>query len=315
MSTIKRIAICFSPRLRGAGGVAHRTGWIGLKLLNHHPHLASPASRGEKERNSAHRLIALLFIFLAPSAYAAPSVYIEDLTWMEIRDRIEAGSRIAIVPTGGTDQNGPHMVTGKHNIIVRYTAGDIARKLGDALVTPVIAYVPAGRIDPPEGHMQFPGTLSVSDRTFASLLEDTARSLKQHGFQLICFIGDQGGSQDIQEQVAGRLTEEWHNSGVRVLQVSDYYYRNGQEQWGESIGLKTPHPGAHAGLADTSELMALDPLGVRGGLRGAHSEHDYKTTGAMGDSSLASATLGRRFLSLKINAAVRQIRNAEKAAP
>src|SRR5689334_14916028 len=81
--------------------------------------------------------------FIGLPAHAAPqSVFIEDLTWMEVRDRIAAGATTAIVPTGGTEQNGPQIVTGKHNVIVRYTSGEIARKLGNALVAPVIAYVP-----------------------------------------------------------------------------------------------------------------------------------------------------------------------------
>lgn len=243
------------------------------------------------------------------AAHAAPSsVYLEDLTWMEVRDRIQSGQNIAIVPLGGTEQNGPHMVIGKHNMIVHYTAGEIARKIG-GLVAPVIAYVPEGRINPPEGHMQFAGTISVSDATLAALLEDTARSLKQHGFRAICFIGDHGGSQAVQKQVADKLTQEWQGT-PRVINVSDYYEHNGQKEWGDSNGLKVKDPLAHAGHVDTSEVMAIDGSGVRDNMRTARSEHDYKTTGAMGDSSMASATYGRKYLSLKVEAAVNQIQNA-----
>lgn len=252
-----------------------------------------------------------LFMLSVSSAHASgSSVYIEELTWMEVRDRMGAGSIIAIVPTGGTAENGPQMINGKNNFIVHYTAGEIARKLGNALVAPVLAYVPTGRINPPEGHMQFPGTLSVSSQTFAAILEDTARSLKQHGFRVICFVGDNGGSQSIQQQVSDKLSLEWENKGVRVVQVSNYYFRNGQEKFTQSLGVKVPNPAAHAGLIDTSELMAVDSLGVRTSHLGVRNEHDYRTTGAMGDSTLASAAYGRRFLSLKVNAAVKQIRDA-----
>lgn len=262
-----------------------------------------------------HLIIGLAFICILalgiPNAHAhGSSVYIEEMTWTEVRDRIAAGSTIAIVPTGGTNQNGPHMITGKNNFIVHYTSGEIAKRLGNALVAPVIAYVPAGRIEPPEGHMQFPGTLSVSGQTFAALLEDAARSLKAHGFRLICFVGDNGGSQSIQQQVADRLSLDWESSGVRVIQVSDYYARNGQEKFVQSVGLKVPHPTVHAGFVDTSELMAVDTLGVRKDKLAARSEHDYKTTGAMGDSTQASSAYGRRLLSLKVGAAVKQIEDA-----
>lgn len=252
-----------------------------------------------------------LALLAAPhAAQAAFSVFMEDMTWMEIKDRINNGARVAIVPTGGTEQNGPHMVTGKHNVIVRYTSGEIAKRLGNALVTPVIPFTPAGRIDPPEGHMRFPGTISVSEQAFALVLEDTARSLKQHGFRFICFVGDHGGSQAAQRQVADRLTSQWESEGVRVMSVSNYYSANGQEKWANSIGIKVPDIAAHAGLADTSELMAIDSPGVRDSKRARRTERDYKATGAMGDSSQASANYGRRFLSLKVEAAVAQIQNA-----
>lgn len=253
--------------------------------------------------------IALFSLLLwLPLPAQAASVYMEEMTWPEIKTQMENGATTAIIPTGGTEQNGPHMVVGKHNIIVRYTAGEIAKKLGDALVAPVISTVPEGRIEPPEGHMQFPGTLSVSEKTFRLLLEDTARSLKQHGFKKICFIGDHGGSQAMQQNVADDLSDEWEDEGVRVINVSDYYANNGQEAWTKTLGLDIADPGAHAGIMDTSEVMALDKNGVRASLRGAHSEADYKTTGALGDSTHASAEYGKQYLALKVNAAVKQIR-------
>src|SRR5262245_19973892 len=102
---------------------------------------------------------------VAEAAQKQPTIFLQELTWNEVRDAIYAGKRTVIIPTGGTEQNGLHMVLGKHNYIVRYTAEKIAQKLGNALVAPVIAYVPEGRINPPEGHMNFAGTISVSENT------------------------------------------------------------------------------------------------------------------------------------------------------
>lgn len=250
---------------------------------------------------------------LACSAHAAV-VHMEDMTWMEIRSRMQAGATTAIIPVGGTEQNGPQLVTGKHNMIVRYTAGEIAKRLGDVLVAPVVAYVPEGRIDPPEGHMQFPGTISISDAAFQALLEDVARSLKQHGFKLICFIGDHGGTQEGQKRVAEKLNAEWRADGIRVLHVSDYYAKNGQEKWLSTAGVKVKKPDAHAGFSDTSELMAIDGQAVREDLRGVRTESDYNKTGAMGDSTKASVNYGRRLLSLKIEAAMDQIQDVYRKA-
>ena len=92
----------------------------------------------------------LVAVCLAGTAFAqAPdTVFLEELTWTEVRDAVAAGTTTIIIPTGGTEQNGPHMVLGKHNYLVRHKAGEAARRLGDALVAPVMAYVPEGDVDP-----------------------------------------------------------------------------------------------------------------------------------------------------------------------
>lgn len=255
-------------------------------------------------------LVCVISILFAMPSFAAGSVYIEELTSPEIRKRIDSGATIAIIPTGGSEQNGPHMVIGKHNKIVYYTAGEIAKTLGNALVAPVISYVPEGDIEPPQGHMRFAGTISVREETYSALLEDTAASLKQHGFKLICFLGDSGGNQAVQKKLAATLTQKWQASGVRVLQVSDYYDNNGQDAWADSLKLSLKESSAHAGFEDTSELMAIDAGGVRNDLRGKYSMADFKNIGAIGDSTLASAAYGKYLLSLKIAAGVKQIEHA-----
>lgn len=237
------------------------------------------------------------------------SVYMEELTSPEIRQRINSGAVIAIIPTGGSEQNGPHMVIGKHNTIVHYTAGKIANKLGNALVAPVISYVPEGNITPPQGHMQFAGTISLRKETYEALLEDAAASLAEHGFKLICFVGDSGGNQESQERLAKKLSEQWKDKGIKVLQVSDYYMNNGQDAWVGTLKLPIKDPGAHAGFEDTSELMALDKNGVRDSLRGNHSSEDFKISGGAGDSTLASAAYGEYLLKLKIETAAKQIKH------
>lgn len=255
-------------------------------------------------------MVALLSSFLGKTALAADSVYIEELTTSEIRKKIDAGTTIVIIPTGGSEQNGNHMAIGKHNIIVHYTAGEIAKKLGNTLVAPVIAYVPEGNIEPPEGHMQFAGTISLREETYSALLEDTAASLKQHGFKIICFIGEHGASQNVQKNLADKLSKQWQKSAVQVLQISDYYGNNGQDAWVESLKLSLKNPSAHAGFEDTSELMALDENAVRKNLLGDHSNNNSPINGVSGDSTLASAQSGRYLLNLKIAAAVSQIQHA-----
>src|SRR5215813_3840974 len=150
------------------------------------------------------------------SAQIPDTVFLERLTWDEVRDLMAAGKTTIIIPTGGTEQNGPHMAIGKHNVRVAANSENIARRLGNALVAPVIAYVPEGGIDPPTGHMRFPGTISIPDAVFRQVLEYAARSFKQHGFHDIVFIGDSGPNQPGQEAVAAKLNAEWKDTNTRV---------------------------------------------------------------------------------------------------
>src|SRR3954469_5961397 len=126
----------------------------------------------------------LAFVFFAlagarlVAAPAAPRVDVEELTWAALGDQIRAAKTTVIVPVGGTEQSGPHMVLGKHNVRVRVLATRIAASLGNALVAPVIAYVPEGAIDPPAGHMRFAGTISIPEGAFEATLEGAARSFR-----------------------------------------------------------------------------------------------------------------------------------------
>jgi creatinine amidohydrolase len=244
----------------------------------------------------------------ARAAAAAPrSRFIEELTWIEVRDAIAQGAFVAILPTGGSEQNGPHMAIGKHNVIVRYTAGEIAARLGNALVAPVLAYVPEGGFDPPQGHMNYPGTVGVSQPTFAAILREAATGLALAGFKLICFVGDHGDSQAAQQRVAATLTRLWRRRGIAVANLGRYYAANGEAAWLTAHGLDGGETVRHAGLVDTSELMAIAPEEVRDALLSPAS-WPPGDTGAGGNPSRASRALGAQLLELKIAAGVAEAR-------
>jgi len=255
------------------------------------------------------RSFIIFIALLLPLPAFSATVWLEEMTSPELREAIQAGYTTAIIPTGGTEQNGPHMALGKHNTIIRYTSEQIALKLGNAIVAPVMAYVPEGRISPPEGHMAFAGTLTIPDVLFAAILESTVRSLKQHGFKTICLIGDSGGNQKAQSLIAEKLTGEWKDENVKVLHIADYYdgAKNGQDAWLTSLGFTPEQIGTHAGLADTSELMALNESMIRPDKRNAYKQVDFEVIGAVGDASKASADIGKKLLELKIEAAVKAI--------
>jgi len=258
---------------------------------------------------------ALCWLAVAPALGAQPParVWLDDYTWTELETAIHAGKTTIIVPIGGTEQNGPHMVLGKHNVRVKVLAERIALALGNALVAPVVAYVPEGTIDPPTAHMRFPGTISVPERAFEAVLESAARSFKRHGFRDIVFIGDHGGYQKSEQAVAARLNREWAASPTRVHAIVAFYEIT-QSRYRELLqrrGFTDEEIGTHAGAADTSLALAVDPSLVRED-RLQTAAADGQKSGVNGDPRRSSAELGGLGIDVIVAETVNEIRNAVK---
>lgn len=266
------------------------------------------------------KLIALIFfvlfyVFNVQIAISQPikpsSVFLEELTWTEVQEFIDNGGTSIIIPTGGTEQNGPHMVLGKHNVRVKYMAEKIALELGDALVAPTIAFVPEGKIDPAEDWMKYPGTISLPEEYFIKLLEYTCRSLKQHGFMDIFLIGDSGGNQNGMKVVSEALNDEWKNSETRVHFVSEYYGLPFY-QMNDSLvasGISPDIVGSHAGVVDVSFSLAVDSSLVRSDKL---SQADWNIEnnlimGFSGDPSYSSVEIGEQMIRKTLNATLKQI--------
>lgn len=252
-------------------------------------------------------LCVLLIGVAAARAAPPPSLYLELLTWPELRDQIQGGRTTILIPIGGTEQNGPQMALGKHNVRVHVFAAKIAAALGNALVAPVIAYVPEGNIDHPEGHLKFPGTITIPVAAFEQTLEYAAKSFKLAGFRNIVFLGDHGGYQKADEAVAQRLDREWAGTPVRVFALTEYY-RASEDEFGQllkSKGYGESEIGTHAGLLDTSLMMAADPSLVREDLLGETKPGD----GVHGDPRRSSAALGQLGLDLIVTRTVAAIRD------
>jgi creatinine amidohydrolase/Fe(II)-dependent formamide hydrolase-like protein len=260
--------------------------------------------------------MAALCLLQTAHASGAKSNQIEELTWTEVRDRVAAGSTTILIPIGGTEQNGPHMVLGKHNVRARILAGEIAQKLGNALVAPVMAYVPEGSIHPPAAHMQFSGTISIPEATFEAVLEATARSFKQHGFRDVVFLGDHGGYQKSEERVAAKLNHEWATDKACRVHALLEYYRVTQTTFVASLrsaGYSDYEIGLHAGLADTSLALAVDKSLVRADALAGTAKLS-KRDGVFGDPHRASAELGQMGVQQIVQTSVAAIQTLVRAA-
>jgi creatinine amidohydrolase len=244
-----------------------------------------------------------------PFKPVSPSVYVENLTWPEIRDAITAGHATAIIYAGSTEQNGPHMAEGKHTFIAHYVAGRIAETLGDALVYPTLPFAPTGDVQAKTGHMRFPGSVSLTGRTFEAVVEDVARSAVAAGFHEVYLMGDHGDGQEELRHAAAQVQAAVRSRGVRVAYIGDVYYK-ATDQANAYLRDHGIPVGAHAGALDTSELMAIDADNrwIRRDRLAAGDSAHFATTGVSGDPTRASPELGRVFLGYKIQDATAEIR-------
>ncbi len=239
---------------------------------------------------------------------ALSSVWIEELTWMEVRDALADGKTTAIISTGGIEQNGPYLATGKHNYVMKGACEGIARALGNALCAPIVKFVPEGEIDPPTGMMRFPGTISLREETYRALLDDVASSLRAHGFEHIVLIGDSGGNQAGMEAVAAQLNERWGERAVHY--VPEFYrYREVHDWMNRELGIvETADDGIHDDYVITSIMMVDDPTTVRYAQRVAAGKATINGLSiAPKEETIA---VGRKLLQFRVSQTVEAIRAA-----
>jgi creatinine amidohydrolase/Fe(II)-dependent formamide hydrolase-like protein len=234
---------------------------------------------------------------------AADKVWIEELTWMEIRDAMKAGKTTALIVAGSTEQYGPYVPTGKHVFVLRATAEALARKLGDTLIAPAIPFEPGN-------FSTTPGTIQVRDTTYDALVEDQAESLKMNGFKHIILIGDSGGNQKGLERVAAKLSTAWSGSGTTIHYIKEYYdsWTAADGAW-PSLGIpKTVDEGIHDDYSVNSIIATVDPEKIR-----------FKQRQEAGKASINGQTLlpiettianGRKLVEIRTSITVDAIKKA-----
>jgi len=253
----------------------------------------------------------LLAFVLLPPAPSTPSVFIEDLTWPELRDAIAAGKATAIYCAGSTEQNGPHMAIGKHNFLARAIAERIARELANALVYPVMPFAPTGDPIAKTDHMRFPGSVHISAELFLGVARQVALSAIVAGFKNVVLMGDQGGGQDELALAAKGLDEEWREKGVHVYYICDLYY---WDHTPEAKAYLASHPipgaGRHASCEDTAEILAIDSAHkwIRRDKMAPSDRAQEAATGVERDPTKATVELGKMLIDWKVRQAVAQIR-------
>ncbi len=239
---------------------------------------------------------------------AHDTVFVEEMTWMEVRDALKDKKTTVIIATGGVEQNGPYVVTGKHNYILRATTDAIARKLGNALVAPIVPFVPEGRIDPPEGHMKFPGTISLTEDTYQRLLIDICASFRTHGFRNIVLIGDSTGNQKGMKAVAKTLNQKWADGKTKVHFIPEYYDDESAEEWLVDQGIKEGDEGIHDSYSVSATLAVVDPTLIRAKQRQAAKK--FSINGVELAPLEKTIERGKKIIDIRADVTVKAIRKS-----
>jgi creatinine amidohydrolase/Fe(II)-dependent formamide hydrolase-like protein len=265
-----------------------------------------------------------IVVFLASTASAQPKtaptneslVEFEMMTWREVKDALAAGKTTALVYTGGTEQRGPQNVNGGHNLMGRATVKAIALRLGNAIALPVLPY------SPNRASATLPGTIGLTNEILATVLERIAEESIVTGFKNVILMGDHGGGQpNVYRDVAKKLDDKYGAQGIHIYYCDEVYSKAMADfdKWLADNGYPRS---SHAGIPDTSEMIYLgadkgwvrmellkdaigDPIPAPGQRRDPNVPR--VNNGITGDGRKASAELGRRFFTMKIDYAVKQI--------
>ena len=264
-------------------------------------------------------LALVIAIGLAQTGPRQEQVEIELMTYPEIYSAIhDHGKTTVLVYNGGTEQRGPHAVLGGHTFMARAIAPMVARKLGNALVAPVLPFSvnPAGGVDP-----KMPGSVALAPELFQKVNEAVVDSMAKNGFKNIVLMGDHGGGQEELAKLAETLDAKYRTQGIHVYFCGDVYEKSRREfaSWLTSKGLPLSN---HGGISDTSTMLYLQPAS------GQWVRSIYKTTigdpvlppsqrpdprtprvnnGVTGDPRPSTPEIGKLVVDMKVTNAVAQI--------
>lgn len=253
--------------------------------------------------------VASLFVSVSLClSQGADQVEIERMTHTEIYDAIHKGGKTTVlIYNGGTEQRGPHAVLGGHTFMARRTAEAIARRLGNALVAPVLPFSPAGsHLNP-----KWPGSVDLSPDLYAKVNEAVVASMVTNGFRNIVLMGDHGGGQQELAVLARTLNGRYASKGVHVYFGSSVY-KEAREDFNTWLKQHNLPVGTHASIPDTSELMYL---GGEDYVRKDRIVVGKPDNGIVGDPRPSTKELGKQVFDMKVDYGVAEIRKLIAAKP
>jgi creatinine amidohydrolase len=167
-----------------------------------------------------------------------------NMTWQEVEKRLKE-CKIALVPIGSTEQHGPALpLSTDHYIATQFThrAAEMIWDEQKVVVTPTITFGFSPH------HMEFKGTITLSELTLSSMIADICHSLDQHGFEKIVLVNGHGGNETA---ISNALHDMHGNIDAKV------YHANWYNMVGEKIREIVTPPLYHACDMETSVAWYL----------------------------------------------------------
>ena len=171
------------------------------------------------------------------------------LTWPEMNDAI-AAQKVVVLPTGSTEQHGPHLPLDVDAFLVEAVCLELGRRAPDrVLVLPTVAF------GLNQHHLDFPGTIHIEPEVFIAFCLNITKSVAYHGFEKILIVNGHGSNTPLVDLVARKTV-----LATRSLCAAVNYYSLGVEAF--NAVRRTPVM-AHADEFETSLYLYLAPDRVR----------------------------------------------------
>src|SRR5580765_3921598 len=254
-------------------------------------------------------------------------VEFELMTWPEVYRAIhKEGKTTAILPIGGTESRGPQNVNGGHNIMGRAIAREIAIKLGNAIVLPLVPY------SVNNASAQATGTLGLNNDIQGAIAEQIAEQAIATGFNNVIIINDHGGGTNVYGQIAKKLEDKYRAPELASRNIHVFYasevYAKAQGDFDEWLKTNNLPVSGHAGIPDTSTMMYLQSLENRPNVytrldllpvavtvpnpADPNAERPV-ASGVSGDGRASDVKYGKMAMDIKIDYAVKQIQTFLKS--
>ena len=261
----------------------------------------------EQEKERAARAAATALAEGVRPIDMLDSVWIEELSWMEVRDLIKDGKTTVFIGAGGVEKNGPYTATGKHNYTLKTTLDVIARRHGKALVAPLINNEPCN----PDNPRINPGSICVTQDTYRAMIRDVATSLKSQGFKDIVMVGDSGGNAKGMQAAATSLNAEWKGNGY-VHFIPEYYnYADVEKFEEEALGIHEKLEGYHDDYYITAIISTVSTDAIR--MKERQKAGKFVINGVALDPIAKTIENGKKMVAFRTEATVAAIKKSMEA--